>query len=105
MASNSTTSASSASIGPPPKSIEDIYEEASASVAAETLLQAMQPQLKKGMELRLMALFNSPPELGPLLDARAQLRAIYDIQLGLERDVKKGRGAVQVMTNLLIKSA
>lgn len=90
--------------GPPPKSITDIYEEASASVAAETLLQAMRPQLKKAIELRLATLFSCPPELGPLLDARAQLKAVWDMQTGLERDIKKGRGAVQVMTDLLIKS-
>jgi plasmid maintenance system antidote protein VapI len=89
---------------PPEQSIEDIYEHASASVAAKTLLDAMGPQLKRAMALRLKALFDAAPELGALLDARAQLKAVYDMQQGLEREEKSGRGAVEKMTQLLLQS-
>jgi plasmid maintenance system antidote protein VapI len=89
---------------PPDKPIEEIYEAASASVAAKTLLDAMGPQLKRAMALRMKALFDAAPELGPLLDARAQLKAVYDMQQGLEREEKSGRGAVERMTKLLLQA-
>lgn len=91
--------------GPPPKAIEDLYEEASASVAAETLLSAMGPQLERAFNFRLTQLFTAPPELGAILDARAQLKAIWDMKKGLTDEMKKGRGAVDVFNKLLLKSA
>jgi hypothetical protein len=90
---------------PPEPTIQDIYETASASVAAQTLLDAMKPQLSRAVEGRLKALFDAPPELGALLDARAQLKAIWDMKFGLERDAKKGAKAVEIMNNLLVAAA
>lgn len=89
---------------PPKKNIEDLYEVAQASVAAETLLATMRPQLEKAFELKLNILFDAPPELGALLDARAQIKAIYDMRISLQRDAKKGKKAVEMFSNLLIKS-
>src|SRR5260370_18756354 len=90
---------------PPKKEIEDLYDEASASVAAETFLQAVKPQWDRAFNLRLKLLFDAAPELGAVLDARAQLKAIYDLREGLEKDVKKGKAAVEVFNQLLVKSA
>jgi len=90
---------------PPSKSIEDLFEIAQASVAAETLLTAMGPQLEKGMELRMKELFEAPPELGALLDARAKIKAVWDLQVGLIRDAKRGSGAVKIFQDFLAKSA
>jgi len=89
---------------PPPKSIEDLYETASASVAAQTLLEAMGPQLEKALHLRMMKLFDAPPELGALLDARAQIKAVWDMQQGLTRDAKKGQAAVEIFNQMLLKN-
>jgi hypothetical protein len=89
---------------PPPKAPEDLFEEASASVAAQTLLQALGPQLDKALELRLAALFSAPPELGALCDARAQLKAIYDLKKGLADQMKKGQSAVEIFNQLLLRN-
>jgi hypothetical protein len=89
---------------PPEKAVEDLYEEASASVAAETLLQAMGPQLERALSYRLKLLFDAKPELGELLDARAQIKAIWDMREGLRRDSRKGQKAVDIFNNLLVKS-
>ena len=90
---------------PPEPSLEDLYENASASVAAETLLQAMGPQLDRALNYRLSALFQAKPELGELLDCRAQLKAVWDMKQGLTNQMKKGSGAVKIMNELLLKSA
>lgn len=91
--------------GPPEPTIMDIYETASASVAAETLLDAMRPQLKRSLEMNMRALFEAPADLGSLLDARAKLKVIWDLQRGLEQDAKRGAKAVEIMNNLLVAAA
>lgn len=91
--------------GPPEPTITDIYETASASVAAQTLLDAMKPQLDRALDARVRALFDAPAELGALLDARAQLKAVWDMKFGLERDAKKGAKAIEIMNNLLVAAA
>lgn len=90
---------------PTKKDIEDLYAEASASVAAQTLLDAMTPQIERAFATRLRALFDAAPELGALLDARAQLKAIWDFKVGLSNDAKRGKAAVDVFNELLAKSA
>ena len=89
----------------PEPTLEDLYDTASASVAAETLLTAMRPKLEHSIKMRIRALFEAPAELGPMLNARAELKAIWDLQQGLENESKKGRPAVEIMNNLLLKSA
>jgi hypothetical protein len=90
--------------GPPEPTIEDLYETASASVAAQTLLDAMRPQLERAFDGNMQLLFNAPPELGALLDARAKLKVVWDMQQGLKRDAKRGQKAVDIMNNLLVAS-
>ena len=90
---------------PPERPIEDIYETASASVAAQTLLEAMGPQLDKALEFRLAQLFQAKPELGELLDARAQLKAVWEMKKGLVDQMKKGQAAVDIMNQLLVNAA
>lgn len=90
---------------PPEPTITDIYETASASVAAQTLLDAMGPQLKRSLDSCVRNLFEAPPELGALLDARAKLKAVWDIKFGLEQESKKGTKAVEIMNNLLVAAA
>jgi hypothetical protein len=90
---------------PPEKSITDIYEEASASVAAETLLKALAPKLDQALLMRMQELFNAPPELGAILDCRAQIKAVWEMREGLKREIKRGSKSVEIMQNLLIKSA
>ena len=65
----------------------------------------MSPQLERAFNFRLTALFNAPPELGAILDARAQLKAIWDMKKGLTDEMKRGRSAVEVFNKLLLKSA
>lgn len=91
--------------GPPEPTIQDIYETASASVAAQTLLDAMGPQLKRSLDACVRALFDAQPELGALLDARAKLKAVWDMKVGLEQDSKRGAKAVEIMNNLLVAAA
>lgn len=90
---------------PPEPGILDIYESASASIAAENLLEALKPQLERTIEARLRALFDAPPDLGALLDARAQLKAVYDMQTGLKKDASRGANAVRKINELLAQSA
>jgi hypothetical protein len=85
--------------------IESLYETASASVAAQTLLDAMGPQLERALAMRLNALFQAPAELGAVLDARAQLKAVYDLKEGLKNQMKKGQSAVDIFNKLLVESA
>lgn len=94
----------------PPKSvskedIQELYDTASASVAAQTLLDAMGPQLEKAMGLRLAKLFECKPELGELLDARASLKAVWELKQGLNAQAKKGQNAVDVFNKLLVEAA
>lgn len=89
----------------PQKSIEELYETASASVAAQTLLDAMGPQLERSFEFRLIQLFKAPAELGSILDARAHLRAVYDLKKGLQNEMKKGQSAVETFSRLLVDAA
>lgn len=86
------------------QAIEDLYETASASVAAQTLLDAMGPQLEKALSLNLQLLFDCKPELGELLDCRAKLKVVWDMKKGLQRDALKGQKAVEIFNDLLLKS-
>lgn len=90
---------------PAEPAIQDLYETASASVAAQTLLDAMGPHLERSFELALSNFFKCEPELGSLLDCRAKLKAIYDIKKGLINEMKKGQPAVEAFTKLLMNAA
>ena len=83
------------------RNISELYDEASASVAADTLMQAVGPQLEKRMEILINQLVMAPAELGPLLDLRAKLSAVWHMRKTLKDMALKGQSAVEAFQDML----
>ena len=85
----------------PSKSLTESYDEASASVAADTLLRALNPQIDRQLDLLINQLVLAPAELGPLLDLRAKLAAVWHMKKGLKNMAAKGQNAIEAFNALL----
>jgi len=81
--------------------IASLYDQASTSVAAESVMTAIGPQLERRIDIAMGHLFQAAPELGPLLDARAKLRAIYDMRKKLKEQINSGAPAVKALNEMM----
>lgn len=81
-----------------------LYEEASASLAAQTLMSAVGPQIDRRLEILINQLVMAPAELGPLLDLRAKLSAVWYMRKSLKDMATKGQSAVEAFNQMLSNS-
>jgi hypothetical protein len=87
--------------GPNGDKIQELYDEASAGVGAETLLKTMEPLLERRMEVIINKLCSASPELSTLLDLRAQLAEVWRMRRELKAMASRGATAVDTLTRLM----
>lgn len=85
--------------------VTSIYDRVNASVGAETLLAAMGPGLERRIQTLLAKLAIAPPELGALLDLRAQITECNRIWSELKRAASGKQSALDALQRVLGQSA
>ncbi len=83
--------------------LDELWDTASVSVAAETLLHAVEPDLDKLFEILMGEFGKCAPELGSLLDFRAKLMSVWTMKSRLKRNVKAGMPAREAFLKMWIE--
>lgn len=81
--------------------IQQVYEEASAGVGAETLLKSLEPMIERRFDALLDQFSNVAAELGPLLDFRAKIGELQRIRKELRNAKLKGDRAMEVLSRIV----
>lgn len=77
--------------------INKLYDQAELGRSSETVIRALDPFIERRLGLLLDRFAQTAPELGPLLDLRAQISEVWRMRKELRQDSLKGDAAIEVL--------
>ena len=83
------------------KVIDDLSQAAELGVSAQAMLNALEPIMDRRLGQLLDKFQHTPPELGPLLDLRAQISEVWRIRREMQAVKDKGANALNALQNIV----
>jgi hypothetical protein len=83
------------------ESTSKLYNEAELGASSDTVLRALDPMMEKRLGVLLDKFEKTPPELGPLLDLRAQISEVWRIRKELKAARDNGRRSWETLQRIL----
>lgn len=83
------------------KVIDDLSSMAELGVSAGAVANALEPIMDRRLGQLLDKLQQCPPELGPILDIKAQIGEVWRIRKQLMDYKAKGQSAVDALSNIV----
>lgn len=83
------------------KVIDDLSEMAELGVSAGTVVEALEPIMDRRLGQLLDKLQQCPPELGPILDIKAQIGEVWRIRKEMIAFKNKGQSAADALNNIV----
>ena len=80
---------------------EQLSDVAELGMSAEIVIKALAPIMDRRLGLLLDKFQNCPPELGPILDIKAQIGEVWRIKRELQMAVGKGQSATVALQNIV----
>ena len=78
------------------------YETINQSVGAQTMLETLGPMIDRQLDGLIAQLQFLPPELGPLLDARAKIVNIWRMKQRLSQGAARGKELTEVFKQMMV---
>lgn len=85
--------------------IQALYGAVDKGTAAETVIRVLDPIIEQRLGLLLDKLAQCPPELGPMLDVRAQIGEVWRIRKELTSVSKAGKNALEALKSVVTLQA
>ena len=83
------------------EAIDKLYELADLGVSAETVSKALAPVIERRLGYLLDQFAKCPPELGPLLDLKAQISEVWRIRQELKVQAMHGQTAMESLQRIM----
>ena len=83
------------------EAVDKLYELADLGVSAGTVSKALAPVIERRLGYLLDQFGKCPPELGPLLDLKAQITEVWRIRQELRIQAMNGRAAMEGLQKIL----
>jgi hypothetical protein len=83
------------------KVIDDLSQMAELGVSAGTIANALEPIMDRRLGQLLDKLQQCPPELGPIIDIKAQIGEVWRIRKELNAFKSKGQSAIDALNNIV----
>lgn len=83
------------------KIIDDLSQMAELGVSAGAIANALEPIMDRRLGQLLDKLQQCPPELGPILDIKAQIGEVWRIRKEIQSFKAKGQSAVDALNNIV----
>lgn len=83
------------------KVIDDLSQMADLGVSAQAMLNALEPIMDRRLGQLLDRFQHTPPELGALLDLRAQISEVWRIRREMQSVKDKGQSALTALQNIV----
>lgn len=83
------------------EAVDRLYELADIGVAAETVAKALAPIIERRLGYLLDQFGKCPPELGPLLDLKAQISEVWRLRQELKIQAMKGQTALEALQKMM----
>lgn len=83
------------------RKVDGAYREKNRGEQAQQVLQLLDPMLEKRLGVLLSSFRQCPPELGPLLDFRAQICEVWYLRKELQDAVSLGKYAEGVLEQMM----
>ena len=83
------------------KVIDDLSSMVDLGVSANAMIQALEPIMDRRLGQLLDKFQHTPPELGPMLDLRAQISEVWRIRKEMQACRDKGQNALTTLQNIV----
>ena len=84
--------------------VDKLYAEINRGQSADAVIRLLDPLMEERLGQLLNKFRQCPPELGPLLDLKAQITEVWNIREVLKNAVKLGMSAQLILETVMQKS-